>query len=382
MSFNSSPTQSWQQEMREAFREAGPLNQFLDFPEKIQENSTYPLFIPQTLAAKIKELGPSSALAKEFLPNSLELPSPVAASFVSSLASSFQKNSGLLDPIGDQKFMVAPGLIHRYPKSILFLPTTVCPVMCRYCFRKNELQISLNKNLEDENKSALELFVKKDFTAVMNYLEKHSEIEEIIFSGGDPLILSDEKLNSFLDIFSTLQHIKYIRFHSRTPVILPTRLDSSLGLLLQKNLKRFKKIIISIHINHIQEWSQSLEFALKSYQKLGITFLSQIVLLKGVNDSAQDLANLLTLLADHGIIPYYLHHPDQVRGGMHFYLPISEGRNIYHQLRKHVAHWMLPQYVWDVPGGVGKIPLFNPESFEFAGIVLNPSGQLQQAREP
>ncbi|MGE3610307.1 MAG: KamA family radical SAM protein [Bacteriovoracaceae bacterium] len=350
---------TWANEFARSFKDLKSLYQFLGWEldaELLKVTQTYPLFIPYRLAEKIKNHGPQSALAKEFLPGHDELNEELNL-------------WGMDDPIGDKRFHKAPQIIHRYNSRVLFTPTTVCPVHCRYCFRKNEL------NHKDE------LF-EAEFESTLNYLAQNKNISEIIFTGGDPFTLSNEKLEKYLAAFASIPSIKDIRFHSRYPVIFPERFDAELKVVLHQYAKQFRTLSIAIHANHTDEFDQEALDCIKELQKLPIQLLSQTVLLKGINDSFYDLLKLFELFIDLKIRPYYLHHPDRVKGGMHFYLPLSQGRRIYSSLRKFLPGWAIPHYVIDLPGGDGKISAFNPESEDYSGQFLTLDGQALELQEP
>lgn len=335
---------TWQEEVRTAFKSAKDLSLF--FGIKISEIENYPLFIPRSFALRIKSAGLNSPLAKQFLPSFEEIDH------------SFQ-NGGLFDPIGDEVNSKGGQIIHRYKNRLLFTPTTKCPVNCRYCFRKNEL-------FEQD-----EIF-KADFDKTLSYLLTHPEVDEIIFTGGDPLFLSNKKIEHYLNAFSEIPHLKYIRFHTRFPVIIPARLDEELKSIIKKFEKRFNKIIFVLHANHADELSNEV---IKKIKQSGFYWLSQSVLLKGVNDQKEILKNLLYRLDEAGIRPYYLHHPDHVKGAMHFYLSLEKGRELYHALRDELSGWIIPQYIIDVPGGLGKVPASNPETLTYSGTLLDRKGQ-------
>lgn len=347
------PLNSWKAEFQSAFKTLPPLYDFLGWslPESLKKVSeVYSVFIPQGLAQKIKDRGPDSALARQFLPHENEL-----------------NLQGYHDPIGDQIHSKAPQLIHRYPSRALFTPTTVCPIHCRYCFRKNELNTG-----ED--------FFSPDFAQTLEYLKCHPEISEIIFTGGDPFTLSDEKISFYLEHFSQISSIKDIRFHTRYPTILPQRITEELVQVLRSFKKRFRTLSIAIHCNHAEELAPENQESILKIQEFNL--LSQTVLLKGVNDNPEAFLKLFNLFLDLGVRPYYLHHPDQVKGGLHFYLPIKDGRKIYHSLRGHLPGWALPHYIIDIPQGYGKISAHNPESLEYSGSLIGLNGEIISAPEP
>lgn len=293
----------------------------------IDEENLYPFFLPRDLAQHILKLGASSLLWKQFIPHNVELD---------------VQQLGLEDPIGDQKNFVAPQLIHRYQSRVLFLPTSFCPVQCRYCFRKNELH---NPEFKQD-------FLHNDFQKTLSYLKAHTELEEIIFTGGDPLILSNEKITMYLEHFAQIPHVKFIRFHTRFPSIIPQRIDSGFAALIEKWSERFT-LSLMIHTNHLTEWySQQHLSALEKLAKLPLHLGSQTVLLKG--HTSEDLISLFKFLIQKGVRPYYLHHPDKVKGAMHFYLSKTDGLEIYNQLRQYLPGYAIPHYVVDSEFGEEK----------------------------
>lgn len=318
----------WGQTLAQSFRQSDALAQFLDWPLPAEVSAAYPLLVPQRTARLIREQGPNSGLARQFLPHADEL-----------------TPGGLIDPIGDQAHAKTSQLIHRYGSRALLVPTTVCPVNCRYCFRKNELQ---DNTFSQERAETLA------------YLQSHPEIEEVIFTGGDPLILSDEKLDGWLTALGEIAHIKWVRFHSRVPVILPERLTPALATLLSKHAQRFSKILMVVHTNLADEWDPEARQVVRNFRPAGVEWLSQSVLLNGVNDSVEQLEALFQQLVADEIRPYYLHHPDPVLGGMHFWLTQERGSKLYKTLRQRLPGWALPQYVVETPNGGGKTPAFLP----------------------
>lgn len=334
---------SWQTEFSQALKSNEDLKSFfgIDFPK-----TNYPIFIPRRFAEKILAHGNPSPLWSQFLPQ----------------ADESTNTSGRYDPIGDKTHSKGNQLIHRYLNRVLFTPTTVCPVICRYCFRKNELAE------KDE-------VFNQNFEAAKKYLIENREINEVIFTGGDPLILSNEKLAGYIQEFSGIENIKYIRFHSRTPVILPSRIDEGFVNIMISSSQMFNRSMLMIHINHGDELDIEVVEAIQKLTDAGIEVFSQTVLLKGVNDTTDELAELFMRLADSKVKPYYLHHPDEALGAMHFHMDLEAGRRIVQPLHDRLPGWALPQYVIDIPGGEGKIPALNPEKFEFGGTLLNRHGK-------
>jgi len=325
----------WRESFRDSFKSTRDLSLFLSTPLDQNVDEKYPLFVPRRITEKIKKLGLNSPYAKQFLSQSVELDLKT-------------QEQGLIDPIGDELYLKAPQLIHRYENRALFTPTTICPVHCRYCFRKNELY------------SSKEIF-HSEFEKTIDYLRSHPEIEEIIFTGGDPFTLSDEKLAFYLEAFSKIDHLKYLRFHTRYPVILPERFGENLLNLLEEFKTRFLQTTIVIHANLAEEFDEDSVIAIKKLDNIGLKLLSQSVLLKDVNNDLKTLTLLIEKLLSLGIRPYYLHHPDLVKGGMHFYLSEAEGRELYYKLRKKFPGWALPQYIKELPLGAGKSLVSNLE---------------------
>ena len=336
---NSTNQKNWTELYRDSIKKREDLNLFFDIN---LETLNYPIFIPKSFAKKIKKSGPDSPLWKQFIPNKVE------------------NNKSLfdhIDPIGDHQNAKGSGIIHRYKNRILFTPTVNCPIICRYCFRKNELY-----NQDD--------IFKQNLNQLIDYLTKNSEINEVILTGGDPLVLSNQKIDLILEMISSTQ-VKFVRFHTRTPIILPERIDDGFVQVLEKYSQIFTRLLFVLHTNHADEIDDDVYNSLKKLKNLPIDKLTQSVLLNGVNNNEVDLFNLFSRIIDCHFTPYYLHHPDLVKGGMHFYLPIEEGRVLYSKLRNKLPGWGIPHYIIDHPNGHGKQLAFNPESTLFSGKFLN-----------
>jgi lysine 2,3-aminomutase len=257
------------------------------------------------------------------------------------------QKQGFIDPIGDQKKFKASQLIHRYKSKVLFLPTNYCPINCRFCFRKNELS-----DLDFENK-----MFKSDFKESESYLRENPNIKEVIFSGGDPLVLGISKLEYYLAELSKIKTIKFLRFHSRVPLFSDIPHLKKYMNLLQSYQNRFH-ISLVIHVNHPFEVSNCLDME-KVYMLLDgfDQILSQSVLLKGVNNNEEILTELFESLSLLKIKPYYLHHPDLTFGAMHFYLDQSSGLEILKKVQNNLPGWMIPKYIMDNPEAIGKVQI-------------------------
>lgn len=341
------PLADWKQSLRTAIKTHDELEAFMGTSiPKIN----YPILLPLRLAEKIKKSSKGPGLWNQFIPSHLESQNEI-------------QSGGLGDPIGDEIHHKVGQIIHRYKNRVLFLPTKTCAGICRFCFRKNN--INENSKIFDSN-----------FAETIDYLRNNLEIEELIFSGGDPLILSDERLKYYLSQFCEQTLIRFIRFHTRIPTFLPERVTDQLFGILSEFSKKFLKINIVIHINHPDELDYETVSAIRRLKESGADVLSQTVLLKGINDSPLILKNLIDKLLIAGVRPYYLHHPDRVKGGMHFYLNLEEGRKIYASLRNMISGWALPQYIIDIPGGHGKTQAFNPENFESSGRFITKDSKI------
>lgn len=244
----------------------------------------------------------------------------------------------LSDPIGDHTFEAVPGLVHRYPDRCLLLLTTHCLVHCRYCFRREVV---------GEVRPV-------DFKQIVKYLKQHTEIKEIIFSGGDPGTFPPGFMKTLFRYFDQIDHITTYRFHSRVPIADPVSMtDEWIGVLGQTP----KKVVMVIHANHAQEISAETARLCQRLLQQGIMLLSQSVLLKKINNSQQTLTDLFRKLVEVGIKPYYLHHPDLVKGTHHFRVSIAEGKQLFTSLRGSLSSVCMPEYVLDLPSGKGKVPV-------------------------
>jgi lysine 2,3-aminomutase len=266
---------------------------------------------------------------------------PIAAQFVPSTLELHRTPEELADPIGDATHSPAAGIVHRYPDRVLFKLTSACPVYCRFCFRRETVGNSLGALDELEVEQAL------------RYIESNPKIWEVVLSGGDPLILSQRRLQAIMRRLDAIEHVGVIRFHTRVPVVRPETIDS--GLIAA--LKITKAVYVVLHTNHARELSPAARSACARLIDSGFPMLSQTVLLKGVNSDAQTLTALFRALVAMRIKPYYLHHGDLARGTSHFRTSIEEGQSLMAQLRGTVSGLCQPIYVLDIPGGHGKVPI-------------------------
>ena len=246
----------------------------------------------------------------------------------------------LPDPLSEVHLSPVPGLIHRYPDRALILATTTCAVYCRFCTRKRSI------GCHNHSQPA-------DFSAPLDYIARTPALREVILSGGDPLLLDDERLDDLLGRLRVIPHVETIRIHSRLPVVLPERVTERLcGI-----LKRYHPLYLNTHFNHPQELTPEAAEACRRLADAGIPLGNQSVLLRGVNDHAETLRSLFRGLLRLRVRPYYLHHADLVAGTAHLRTTIESGLTLIAALRNTLPGPAIPQYVIDLPGGRGKVPL-------------------------
>ena len=249
----------------------------------------------------------------------------------------------MADPCGEDSHMPVPGLVHRYPDRVLFLVTDRCASYCRYCTRSRVVSGVGEQHLETQWEMAFK------------YLEKHSEVRDVLLSGGDPLLFSDERLDKILTRLRAIPHIQFIRIGSRIPIFLPQRITPELCTMLKKHHPLF----ISVHTNHPRELTSEVRDALGRLADAGIPLGNQSVMLRGVNDSVEVQKALVQKLLMCRVKPYYLYQCDLINGSSHLRTPVAEGVAIIEGLRGHTTGYAIPQFVIDGPGGGGKIPI-NP----------------------
>ncbi|MES2661344.1 MAG: KamA family radical SAM protein [Verrucomicrobiota bacterium] len=249
----------------------------------------------------------------------------------------------MADPCGEDSHMPVPGLVHRYPDRVLFLVTDRCASYCRYCTRSRVVSGVGEQHLETQWEPAFK------------YLEKHTEVRDVLLSGGDPLLFSDDKLDKILTRLRSIPHIQFVRIGSRIPIFLPQRITPELCTMLKKHHPLF----ISIHSNHPRELTTEVRDALGRLADAGIPLGNQSVMLRGVNDSVDVQKALVQKLLMCRVKPYYLYQCDLINGSSHLRTPVAEGVAIIEGLRGHTTGYAIPQFVIDGPGGGGKIPI-NP----------------------
>ncbi|HEX5320213.1 MAG TPA: lysine-2,3-aminomutase-like protein [Stellaceae bacterium] len=266
---------------------------------------------------------------------------PIAAQFVPAGAELEDDPGDLPDPIGDERWSPVPGIVHRYPDRVLLKPSLVCPVYCRFCFRRETVG----------RKGAM--LGAAALARAFDYIRARPEIWEVVITGGDPFLLSPRRIEGIVETLGAIGHVAVIRFHTRVPVADPRRVRAALVAALRSE----KAVYVVIHANHPRELTPAVRGAVGRIVGAGIPVLSQSVLLRGVNDHPAVLESLLRGLVAMRVKPYYLHHPDLAPGTARFRLGIERGRALVAGLRGRVSGLCQPTYVLDIPGGHGKAPL-------------------------
>jgi len=269
---------------------------------------------------------------------------PIRRQVVPRVEESFDNPEEMSDPCGEDSHMPVPGLVHRYPDRVLFLVTDRCASYCRYCTRSRVVSGVSDQKLETQ------------WEAAFQYLEETPQVRDVLLSGGDPLLLSDARLEKILTRLHAIPHIQFIRIGSRIPIFLPQRITPELCAMLRK----FHPLFLSIHANHPRELTTEVRDALGRLADAGIPMGNQSVLLNGINDDLETQRALVHKLLMCRVRPYYLYQCDLIKGSAHLRTPSSKGIEIIEGLRGHTTGYAVPQFVIDAPGGGGKVPL-NPD---------------------
>jgi len=247
------------------------------------------------------------------------------------------------DPLGEDHDTVVPGLVHRYPDRVLFLTTGTCSTYCRYCTRSRLVG----------NPGGEYQFSTRQWEKALAYLEAHTEVRDVLLSGGDPLSIGDDKLDWLLTRLRAIKHIEFLRIGTKIPVVLPQRITKSFV----KMLKKHHPLWMSVHVTHPRELTVEATEALARLADAGIPLGSQTVLLKSINDDADVMTSLMHGLLKRRVKPYYLYQCDPIRGSAHFRTSVEKGVEILRALRGHTTGYATPMFCIDAPGGGGKIIL-------------------------
>ena len=262
----------------------------------------------------------------------------------------------LADPIGDDALSPIPGLVHRYPDRVLLKPLLLCPVYCRFCFRREHVGPDGG------------VLTAAQLDAAIDYVAARPAVREVILTGGDPLMLSPRRLGELLRRLSDIPHVELLRVHSRVPVAEPSRVTAALAAALAVE----KPVYLAVHANHASEFTPEAAVALRRIAGEAVPLLGQSVLLRGVNDTAEALEALFRAMLRCRVKPYYLHQLDPAPGTARFHVPIAEGQALLAALRGRVTGLAWPTYVLDIPGGHGKVPLM--PSYAEGNAVRDPWG--------
>jgi lysine 2,3-aminomutase len=307
----------------------------------------YAIAVTPAVAALIDRDDPEDPIARQYIPNAAEL-----------VAQPNEKR----DPIGDDVHSPVSGIVHRYPDRVLFKVVHVCAVYCRFCFRREMVGPGKATALSEGA-----------YENALAYIRAHSEIWEVILTGGDPLMLSPRRLKEIMADLAAIDHVRIIRIHTRVPVAEPSRInDEMVAALKVKGATTW----VALHANHVRELTKNARAACAVMVEAGIPMVSQSVLLRGVNDDPATLEALMRGFVECRIKPYYLHHGDLAPGTSHLRTTLENGQNLMRVLRGRVSGLCQPDYVVDIPGGHGKAPAgpayvspvnsFSPESEQAA----------------
>jgi EF-P beta-lysylation protein EpmB len=331
VTLNPPDREDWLQQLADVVTEPAELLQLLsldqhtDLAEGADARRLFALRVPRAFIARMKKGDATDPLLLQVLTSRQEFNDAPGYS---------------TDPL-DEQSSVVPGLLHKYRNRALLLVKGGCAVNCRYCFRRHFPYQDNQGN-------------KRNWQAALDYIAVHPELDEIIFSGGDPLMAKDHELAWLLAELEKIPHLKRLRIHSRLPVVIPARITEKLCQMLAET--RLQVLMVS-HINHAQEIDDALRDAMQILKRAGVTLLNQSVLLRGINDDAPTLANLSNALFDAGILPYYLHVLDKVQGAAHFFVSDDEARVLMRQLLTMVSGYMVPKLAREIGGEPSKTPL-------------------------
>ena len=324
------PATHWQTALASAIREPSELLHYLNLPQSllngaIAASQSFALRAPLGYCQRIEKGNPNDPLLRQILPLDAEL---------------ISDQHFKLDPVGDLAAMELPCLLHKYHGRVLIITTAACAVHCRYCFRRH---FPYQENRAEQN-----------WQEAIDYIQSHSDIHEVILSGGDPLSLTESRLKNLTDKLLNIPHIKTLRLHTRQPIVLPERINNELLNWLDSLPW---KIVIVLHCNHANEIDSSVAAALKKLQQHQVTLLNQSVLLAGVNDNTETLINLSQKLFSHHVLPYYLHMLDKVQGAKHFYVKNEKAKQILNEIRQLLPGYLVPKLVKEQAGEKSKTAL-------------------------
>lgn len=322
---------NWQQQQADAITDLHELLELLqitmaDLPLALQACADFPLRVPRSFAARMEKGNPQDPLLRQVLAVGEEL----------AVTPGFSQ-----DPLAEAEHTPVPGILHKYHGRVLFVVTGACAVNCRYCFRRH---FPYNDYMP----------TRERFSDALAWLAQQPQVNEVILSGGDPLTLTDRKLKELVEALAQIPHLKRLRIHSRSPVMIPERINEALIELLGNS--RWQSVLV-LHANHANELTPALAQGVTALRQQGVTVLNQAVMLAGVNDSVAAQEALANGLFDCGVLPYYVHQLDKVQGAAHFMVPDEKALQIMKALRARLPGFLLPQLVRENPGGKSKTPV-------------------------
>lgn len=324
------PTESWQRQLAAAIRDPAELRKRLGLPA-IEAESTgsegFPTLVPESFLRRMQPANPHDPLLLQVLTGPEE--SNSVAGFVA-------------DPVGDTAARKAPGMLQKYAGRALLVATGACAVHCRYCFRREYPYQNEPRRMDD-------------WQPAIDALAEDSSITEVILSGGDPLMLTDIRLTELCQKLDAIPHIERIRFHTRLPIVLPSRVTDNFIRLLKE--LRAQPLVI-VHANHGNEIADDCQQALQRIVRAGVPVLNQAVLLRNINNCADALEELCRRLTNIGVMPYYLHQLDRITGAAHFEVDVATGRRLITELAARLPGYAVPKFVQEIPGQPNKTSLF------------------------
>ncbi|MDP3560285.1 MAG: EF-P beta-lysylation protein EpmB [Legionellaceae bacterium] len=315
----------WQQHLIQGFTSNQDLLNYLELPPDSSHDAalTFKTKVPLGFAARMQKGNRHDPLLIQVLADPQELESPTEY---------------VQDPLSELDANPIPGLLHKYHGRVLLTLTQACAVHCRYCFRRHFPYADNNPK-------------SNQWERVLQYIANDPSIYEVILSGGDPLMLADKTLLLFIEQLNHIAHVDILRFHTRLPIVLPERIDSSLLHTLQQSRPQ---VVFVMHCNHPQEIDEQVILACQRLREQNLPLYNQSVLLAGVNDNSDLLAMLSRRLFNIGVQPYYLHALDKVAGAHHFFVPEERAQAIYQQLHAKLPGYLLPKWVKEEPNTLGK----------------------------
>lgn len=311
----------WLQDLANAFNDPAELLRYLaldptDFSADIQARKLFPLRVPRPFAEKMQKNNPNDPLFLQAMSHQGEF---------------LQAEGFVKDPLEEQ-YSPAPNILHKYHNRLLFMLKNSCAINCRYCFRRHFPYSDVKSG-------------KAVWQQGIDYIANHTELEEVILSGGDPLMAKDHEIVWIINALSQLPHIKTLRIHSRLPVVIPNRITPEFCALFEQS--PLNSVLVT-HINHANEIDDVFAEKIAQLKRAGVTVLNQSVLLKGINDQAETLKALSDKLFAYGILPYYLHLLDKVEGASHFYVSDEHAFAIYKQLQRITSGYLVPKLAREI----------------------------------